>query len=135
MVVDECPATTLNVKSDRRNADSRITNAIVISPASAYTDRRPESIHSRRPVRAPYSDAPAPYSATSRPMINSARPVSAISLPGHQYDELAAWYLEGHLVVSEFCSPTNVEVEVEPCSLTVTSTPRPSANGSGTMPV
>jgi len=35
VVVEECPATTLNEKSLRRNAASRITKAIVIRPASA----------------------------------------------------------------------------------------------------
>jgi hypothetical protein len=46
-------ATTANEKSERRNAASSTTNATVRTAASAYTARRPESTHGRRPVRAP----------------------------------------------------------------------------------
>jgi hypothetical protein len=53
VVVEECDATTLNEKSLRKNAASTITQAIVISAASAYTERRPESTHSRLPDVAP----------------------------------------------------------------------------------
>ncbi len=48
------------------------------------------------------------------------------------YDAAAAWYFDGHLVVSEFSWPTNVAL---PCSSTATITARPAANGSGTIPV
>jgi hypothetical protein len=53
VVVEEWFATTLNEKSFRQKASSRIANASVASAASAYTDRRPAMTHSRRPVRAP----------------------------------------------------------------------------------
>ena len=41
-------------------ATSRITNAIADIPRIEYMARRPESTHSARPARAPYSDAPSP---------------------------------------------------------------------------
>ena len=53
MVVDEWLVTSANEKSERRNAASRITNATAAVPASAYTARRPDATHSRRPARAP----------------------------------------------------------------------------------
>ncbi len=53
MVVDECEATSANSKSERRNAAWRIANATAVVPASAYTARRPDATHSRRPARAP----------------------------------------------------------------------------------
>ena len=39
---------------------SSTTKQTVSTPASAYTARRPESTHSRLPLRAPYNDAPMP---------------------------------------------------------------------------
>ena len=54
-----------------------------------------------------------PNTATPSAMIRSARPISAIAnssvcsgRPGHHYDAAAAWYFDGHLVVSEFPWPT-----------------------------
>ena len=136
MVVDECSATTLNEKSLRQKAFSRIANASVASPASAYTDLRPESTHSRRPVRAPYSEAQIPNTATPSARIRSARPITAMSGPhhaGHHYDAAAAWYFDGHFVVSEFPWPTYAALA--PVFSTATITARPAANGSGTIPV
>ena len=53
-------ATTLYEKSELMKATSRITNAVAAIPATTYMARRPESTHSTRPVRAPYSEAPSP---------------------------------------------------------------------------
>jgi hypothetical protein len=52
--------TSANEKSDRRNAACRMRKATSAVPASAYTARRPDATHSRRPDRAPYSEAPMP---------------------------------------------------------------------------
>ncbi len=89
-----------------------------ISPASAYTERRPESTQSGLP-----GDALRRARRRSRRARRAARGSAARDRAGpsqilaprvrrHQYDEAAAWYLDGHLVVSEFCWPTNVV----PCS-------------------
>src|SRR5277367_4361164 len=56
----EVSATALKAKLLRRNASSSTTKAVVRIPASAYTERRPDSENSTRPVRTPYSDAPMP---------------------------------------------------------------------------
>src|ERR1700716_2558279 len=45
-------------------------------PNTAYMARRPDSIHARRWARAPYSEAPIPYSAAARAMIRQARPTT-----------------------------------------------------------
>src|SRR3712207_5292957 len=57
-------------------------NATATTPARAYTARRPESTSSRRPARAPYSDAATPYTASARARISAKRPaVSTGSRP------------------------------------------------------
>src|SRR5579863_4611193 len=63
------------------NATSRITTATVTIAASAYTERRPESTQSRRPLRAPYSEAPIPYSVTANASASATRPANAIRAP------------------------------------------------------
>src|SRR5438093_3863811 len=78
VVVDECSATVAKLKSERRNASSRIPKASVSTPATANTARRAESPHSRRPGRAPYTPAAMPYTATARARIRQARPTMAI---------------------------------------------------------
>ncbi len=47
-------------KSERRNAISMITNATVVTAASANSARRPDSTSASRRVRAPTTDATAP---------------------------------------------------------------------------
>src|SRR5271168_2512886 len=61
----EVSATVLNAKSLPRKAISSTTIATVRIPASAYTERRPDSENSTRPLRTPYSDAPMPYAHTA----------------------------------------------------------------------
>src|SRR3712207_6678295 len=57
-------------------------NAPATTPARAYTAGRPESTSSRRPARAPYSDAATPYTASARARISAKRPaVSTGSRP------------------------------------------------------
>ena len=53
-------ATVLKTKSLRRNAASSTAKATVRTPASAYTERRPDSLNSGRPARTPYREAPIP---------------------------------------------------------------------------
>src|SRR4051794_16484476 len=55
---------------------------MVSSRASAYTARRPESAHSRRPARAPYSEAPIPYAHATSARIRHARPRMGIEPSG-----------------------------------------------------
>ena len=146
MVRLEVSATVLNEKSLVRNATSSTANATVRIPASAYTERRPDSENSTRPLRTPYSDAPMPYTQTASETSRHAKPRIAISAqppsrsctavaPGTQSFCFslggAVLYLDGHFVISELRSPTNVE----PCFSTPTITSRPSRNGSGTVPV
>src|SRR3712207_1928040 len=57
-------------------------NATATTPARAYIARRPESTSSRRPARAPYSDATTPYAASASARISAKRPaVSTGSRP------------------------------------------------------
>ena len=104
------PATTLKEKSERRNAASRIANASVISPASAYTERRPESTHSapaaaraveRRADAVDGDQQPEDQQGATDQRHQSARQASV--------RRRRAWYLDGHLVVSEFCWPMKLD--------------------------
>ena len=122
----EVSATVLNAKSLRRNATSSTTNATVRIPASAYTERRPDSENSGAPARTPYSEATMPYAqmprASSRhaypsPAISSSEPIRHSPWPGAwslvaRTQELccslggAVLNFDGHFVISEFRSPT-----------------------------
>ena len=84
--------------------------------------------------------APLPRLRT-RPTATSGRP-DRVNVAGHgaRYVELAGpeaglggatWNFDGHFVTIESFSPTNRS----PSRRTFTITPRPSRNGSGTMPV
>src|SRR3712207_5269355 len=61
-----------------------MANATATTPASAYTARRPESTSSRRPVRAPYSDAPMPYTASASARISAKRPAISTGSPSRR---------------------------------------------------
>src|SRR5256886_8684541 len=74
----EVSATVLKVKSLRRNATSSTANATVRIPASAYTERRPDSHSSGRPRRAPYNEAPMPYAHTASASSRHVCPSAAI---------------------------------------------------------
>ena len=104
MVVEECWATTLNEKSERRKAASRIAKASVVSPASAYTARRPESTHSPpagpRPVQRGADAVHGDHQAQDQQRATDDR---HLSTSAERHDAAAAWYFDGHFVVSEFC--------------------------------
>src|ERR687890_605173 len=95
--------------------------------------RRPEATHSGRPERAPYTEAPAAYTAVRSPTRRQAEPTPAtLAAPPPHYERCLSFVnFDGHFVTSESRSAMNVPRFSSP----ETITSRPSRNGSGTTPV
>src|SRR4030088_1764834 len=72
----------MKIDGPDQNADSSSANATATMPNTAYMARRPDSIQAWRWARAPYSEAPIPYSAAPRARIRQARPTTITGRSG-----------------------------------------------------
>ena len=123
MVVDECDVTSAKEKSERRNADSRITNATPRA-AGQRVDRAAAGGDPLAPPR------PRPVERRADAVEADGQRDDQAGLARDEHYVFSAVNFDGHFVTSEFFSPT----QMSPCLRTSMMTSRSARNGSGSTP-